>query len=229
MRFVRLTMLGIAVLAIPGMGRTQTLPRPAPGPLRLEVLVARRQLLVLTGTDTLYRARIAVPSGRVFTYAGQTWRFVLPRGLHHVTGKREGPVWVPPTWHYAEVARAEGLRVVPFPLGGVSLHDGSRLLVRDSVIGLTHPGDTTFLALPTDEHVIFDGTIFIPPVETRNRRVEGMLGAYALDLGGGYMIHGTRDLASIGRAVTHGCIRLGDRDLAWVYDRVPIGTPVWVR
>ena len=229
MRAARLTMLGIAVLAVPGVGRTQAVSTPEQAPLRLEVLLARRQLLVLTGADTLYRARIAVPSGRVLTSAGRTWHFVLPRGLRHVTGKRERPVWVPPEWHYAEVARAEGLRVAPLPLGGVTLHDGSRLSVRDSVIGVTPPGDTTFLALPTDEHVIFDGTVFVPPMETRNRRVEGMLGAYALDLGGGYMIHGTQDLSSIGRAVTHGCIRLGDRDLAWVYQRVAIGTPVWVR
>jgi len=209
-----------------GAGR---LPGPRMQPVRLEVLLSRRLLLVLAGADTLYRARIAVPSGRTLTVAGRTWHFTLPRGERRVTAKRERPVWIPPEWHYAEIARAEGLRMAPFPLAGVTLHDGSRLTVRDSVIGVVHRGDTAFLALPTEEHVIFDGTVFIPPMETLNRRVEGMLGAYALDLGGGYMIHGTRDLSSIGRAVTHGCIRLGDRDLAWVYERVAIGTPVWIR
>lgn len=204
-------------------------PDPLASPVTLDVLLSRRVLHVLQGTDTVYRARIATPSGRTLTYAGRTWHFILPRGLRTITAKRERPIWIPPEWHYAEVARAEGLRVAPFPPTGVTLHDGSRLTVRDSMIGLMSSGDTTFLALPTEEHVIFDGMVFIPPMDTRNRRVEGMLGAYALDLGGGYMIHGTRDLSSIGRAVTHGCIRLGDRDLAWIYERVTVGTPVRIR
>ncbi|HEX9564832.1 MAG TPA: L,D-transpeptidase, partial [Gemmatimonadaceae bacterium] len=65
-------------------------------------------------------------------------------------------------------------------------------------------------------------------VGTLNRMIQGELGRYALDLGDGYLIHGTPDPSSIGRAVTHGCIRLGDRDITWLYRHVPVGTPVYI-
>lgn len=43
---------------------------------------------------------------------------------------------------------------------------------------------------------------------------------------GGYGIHGTNNPASIGKAVSHGCIRLYNSDVIGLYDLVPIGTPV---
>ena len=70
--------------------------------------------------------------------------------------------------------------------------------------------------------------MYIPPFVTQNRKVEGELGRYALDLGDGYLIHGTADPKSIGRAVTHGCIRLGDDDIEWLYRNVPRGTTVHI-
>jgi len=51
---------------------------------------------------------------------------------------------------------------------------------------------------------------------------------FALDLGDGYMIHGTPDEKSIGRAITHGCARLGDDDIKWLYEFIPDGTPVFI-
>ena len=41
-----------------------------------------------------------------------------------------------------------------------------------------------------------------------------------------YGIHGTNNLWSIGREATHGCVRLYNRDMRALFDRVPIGTPV---
>ena len=43
---------------------------------------------------------------------------------------------------------------------------------------------------------------------------------------GGYGIHGTNNPNSIGKAVSHGCIRLYNEDVTQLYDLVPIGTPV---
>jgi lipoprotein-anchoring transpeptidase ErfK/SrfK len=66
----------------------------------------------------------------------------------------------------------------------------------------------------------------------------GPYGAYALALsafsekltywpdGGPVAIHGTDDPSSIGRAVSHGCVRLSARDLPRVFSRVELGTPV---
>lgn len=199
-----------------------------PRNVRLEVSVARRRLLVIAGSDTLRRATVAVASGRDFAYAGQLWRFATPRGVHLIKGKRTEPTWRPPDWHYAEVAKNHGLRLKRLQ-GPVRLTDGSRLVIRDSVVGLIAAGDTAFLALPIDEHIVFDQTLFIPPTSTLNRQLRNELGAYALDLGDGYMLHGTWDRTSIGTDATHGCIRVGDEDLAWLYTYVPVGVKVVIR
>ncbi|MFL5575974.1 MAG: L,D-transpeptidase, partial [Gemmatimonadaceae bacterium] len=39
---------------------------------------------------------------------------------------------------------------------------------------------------------------------------------------------GTPDEATVGAAVTHGCVRLRDADISWLYDNVPVGTPVYI-
>jgi lipoprotein-anchoring transpeptidase ErfK/SrfK len=41
-------------------------------------------------------------------------------------------------------------------------------------------------------------------------------------------VHGTDDAASVGRAASHGCIRLSDADVTWLAARLPLGTPVVV-
>ncbi len=57
---------------------------------------------------------------------------------------------------------------------------------------------------------------------------EGTLGEYALELGDGYMIHGTLYTRLLGRSVTHGCIRLGKDDLRRVWSETRYGTPVFI-
>ncbi len=60
-------------------------------------------------------------------------------------------------------------------------------------------------------------------------RIEyGTLGEFALHFGDGYMIHGTLYERLLGRNVSHGCVRLGRDDLRVVYDRAPVGTPIYV-
>jgi L,D-transpeptidase YbiS len=54
------------------------------------------------------------------------------------------------------------------------------------------------------------------------------MGDYALGLGNGYFIHGTLYKRMLGRNVSHGCVRLGDEDLAHLYRNVPIGTRVFI-
>ncbi|MBB6218625.1 LysM repeat protein [Anaerosolibacter carboniphilus] len=43
-----------------------------------------------------------------------------------------------------------------------------------------------------------------------------------------YGIHGTNNPASIGRAVSNGCIRMYNQDVNYVYSLVPIGTEVTI-
>jgi L,D-transpeptidase YbiS len=65
-----------------------------------------------------------------------------------------------------------------------------------------------------------------PPLGARDRRDDFSLGAFALHLGDGYMIHGTVFQSLVGRPVTHGCIRLRDEDLEYVFRTVPLGARV---
>src|SRR5438477_1415508 len=56
------------------------------------------------------------------------------------------------------------------------------------------------------------------------------LGARAMYLGNTiYRIHGTNAPSTIGTAVSSGCFRLVNGDVADLYDRVPVGTKVIVR
>jgi lipoprotein-anchoring transpeptidase ErfK/SrfK len=58
---------------------------------------------------------------------------------------------------------------------------------------------------------------------------ENPLGARALYIGGTmYRIHGTNNAASIGGAVSSGCIRMMNTDVVDLYDRVKVGARVYV-
>ena len=55
------------------------------------------------------------------------------------------------------------------------------------------------------------------------------MGAAALTMRGGeYAIHGTNNPGSIGGFVSHGCIRMYNRDITRLYSLVSVGTPVIV-
>jgi hypothetical protein len=41
-------------------------------------------------------------------------------------------------------------------------------------------------------------------------------------------IHGTGDEPSLGRPASHGCIHLAADDLLPLFDRLPVGTLVWI-
>jgi len=60
------------------------------------------------------------------------------------------------------------------------------------------------------------------------RSFPGVMGKYALRIGGMYAIHGTNDPNSIGRYVTHGCIRVGAKDLEVLFHSVETGTRVYI-
>jgi hypothetical protein len=64
----------------------------------------------------------------------------------------------------------------------------------------------------------------IPPGDPRNP-----LKARFIAIGGGVGFHGTADLASIGQAASHGCIRMRIPDVISLYNRTPVGTPVLIR
>jgi L,D-transpeptidase YbiS len=66
------------------------------------------------------------------------------------------------------------------------------------------------------------------PKKYDDRAEEGVLGDYALGIGNGYFLHGTLYTRLLGRNVTHGCVRIGDADLEYLYKNVPLGTKVYL-
>ena len=66
----------------------------------------------------------------------------------------------------------------------------------------------------------------VPPPDAPLRAEQGKLGKYALDLGERVMIHGTNEPWTIGRKVTHGCIRLPHDMLSLLWKEAEVGTAV---
>lgn len=195
---------------------------------RVVVSLRNRRLYLLEGGDTLLSAPVAVGSGAVLQHEGRAWDFSTPRGRRAVLRKSRDPVWVPPDWHYVELAQRWGWRLARLRPGRSSpLADGSRLVVRGRQVVRIHPGGRREPLLPGEE-IVFDGILFIPPFGTANREVPGELGRYKLDMGDGYLLHGTPHRDSIGDAVTHGCIRLLDSDIELLYAQTPVGTAVYL-
>lgn len=67
-----------------------------------------------------------------------------------------------------------------------------------------------------------------PPADPTERYDDVSLGDYGLYLGDGYIIHGTLFESLLGEPATHGCVRLGAKDLERLYREVPIGAPVFL-
>jgi lipoprotein-anchoring transpeptidase ErfK/SrfK len=196
---------------------------------RVVVDIGDHRLYVIDGADTLRSAPVATAKNTTLTYGGRSWRFETPRGVRTVLAKDKDPVWTPPDWHYAEVATDNGLRLRALERGQVvRLRDGTRLTTKGDEVGVIQPGETEFVPLVLDEHIVFDNTLFVPPVGTKHRTVAGELGHYRLKLGDGYQLHGTPFAKSIGTSATHGCVRLHDEDIEWLYNNVPVGTKVYL-
>ncbi|HYH09404.1 MAG TPA: L,D-transpeptidase [Thermoanaerobaculia bacterium] len=68
----------------------------------------------------------------------------------------------------------------------------------------------------------------VPPPDSPLRKEKGTMGKYALDLGDRVMIHGTNDPKSIGRRVSHGCIRLPNDMLSVLWKEAAVGTEVYI-
>jgi lipoprotein-anchoring transpeptidase ErfK/SrfK len=195
---------------------------------RVLVSTDRRALWLMKKDSVIFAAPVAVGMHEPFTWAGKTYDFKTPLGRRKVIAKQENPLWVPPDWHYFE--KAHELKVTPVQLKPgqvVRLTDSTRIEVRGPQVGRVNVYGNFWPFTPGSE-IIFDKKIFIPPLTSAQRKVPEVLGTHKLEIGDGYLIHGTNEATSIGGAVSHGCVRMYNEDVAWLYERVPIGTPVYL-
>ena len=206
--------------------RNRALATKASG-FRLVVSLQDRHLWAIIGKDTVLSAPAAVAKGTTLEYGKVRMEIRDAARNAHRARKRSGSVWQPPEWLYAETAQENDLKLGHIYAGKpIKLDDGRKLTIMNGVVGVIDSG--TFAELPTDEHIVFDKTLYIPPLGSKNRKVEGELGKYRLNLGDGYLLHGTPYKESIGLAATHGCVRLRDEDIEWLYEHVKVGTKVYI-
>lgn len=189
-----------------------------------------RWLWFVVGRDTLLSAPVAIGIGKDFEYKGKKYRFETPRGRRKVLKKEENPVWTVPEWHYLEKAAHRGLQPVYIKRGEVyPLNDGTWLEVRDGQVGRVNNFGNFWPFTPGIE-IVFDGKIYVPPIDSPQRRVPDALGPVKLDMGDGYLIHGTHyyNKETIGQAASHGCVRMHNEDVERLAQMVEPGTPVFI-
>ena len=188
---------------------------------RIVVSIYDRKLWLIDGTDTLLTAPAGVGMG-VIRKGRASYDFSTPRGRRTVLAREENPVWNPPDWHYHSMAA----RVRQFPAGGIALEDGSRVVHRGNEVGFLRGRE--FEAIPPERPLTFNDILYIPPFGTLNRKIPEVLGKFKLDTGEGILIHGTNDPLAVGFWGTHGCVRLFDDDIQFVFENAPVGTPVYI-
>lgn len=76
-----------------------------------------------------------------------------------------------------------------------------------------------------DWHFIEKG-LRVPAADSSARYFPGEMGDYALYLGDGLAIHGTKVAASVGQASSHGCMRMLDDHIEMIYSLSRVGTKV---
>lgn len=183
----------------------------------ITVSTTENKVYLRRGDKVLHEAVCSTGKGTTLTINGKRMTFNTPIGKFRIRSKETNPLWVPPDWHYVEEARERGMRVV-------HLHRGSsvgslRVVGNNVVNGYGSP-------LPPGELIFVGDAVVIPPVGTRQRQFDKVLGSYRLNLGDGYALHGTQATDQLGRSVSHGCIRLADADIERLYQLTNVGDEV---
>jgi hypothetical protein len=226
---IRTLAAALLLLALaPALAPAPAHAQPAP---RILVSLEQKHLWLVAGADTLFSAPVAIGMNAAFEFEGRVFTFITPRGVRRVIGKEPDPVWTPPDWHYLERAAQMDLEVVRLEMDSRILmeEDSTWIVVQDGQVGRINSYGNFWPFTPGYD-IVFYGKIYVPPFGTPQRRVPDALGPYKLDMGDGYLIHGTNPYTedSIGQAISHGCVRLSNEDLERLYPLVPVGTEVHI-
>lgn len=230
LRIAKILAVAAVLLAFPAsaLAVSQSPPKPVvgTGTIRVPQLVVRaapsNHARVLAKLSEFrpqdYRARYVLAVGEKKIGGKPTWyKIAVPGRPNGRTG------WVP--------ASKVAIRSIPWQL---VVFRGSRViqlwkdrkLVYSNRVAVGAPGMET----PTG---LFYVTARFKPVQAT------YLGAFAFETsaysklsewpGGGVVgLHGWNDPSVLGKAVSHGCIRMSNTTAAFLRDRIPLGTPIRV-
>lgn len=198
----------------------------------------------------VFEAVCSTGKGTTLIDGGRKMVFSTPTGRFKIISKEENPVWVPPDWHYVEEARKKGLKVVRLEPGdtidattggapaperaksfwsrfrGEPESQSARKVLKvtgDTIVEVTNGVERE---LPAGQMIRVGDTVVIPPLGVKQRQFDKVLGSYRLNLGDGYALHGTQQTNQLGQSVTHGCVRLGDKDIEALYNTASVGDEV---
>ena len=195
------------------------------------VSLADNRLWVRDSSIELFTTRVASGSGRTLEREGskEKYKFDTPRGRLTVLSKETSPAWVPPDWHFVEQAGKKKLGILRMKRGQIIQVADGIITTRGSEVIKRHRDGTVQNLTATDgKELVAGGRIIIPPGGTNARRYKEILGTHRLNLGDGYALHGTNAPSTIGRSVSHGCVRLRNEDIETLYRMIPVGTAVYI-
>jgi len=198
------------------------------------VSISDKRLWYRQGDRTIFTTRVATGTGKELVREGPNggvhWKFETPRGRLVVEAKETDPIWVPPDWHYVEMAAKKNFGVVKLGRGQSIPIGGGAVITVDGTDVVTRYPDGHKVPFETHEgqEIVANRNVVIPPYGTNQRKYTGTLGVNRLYLGDGYGIHGTDEPTSIGSAASHGCVRLRNEDIETLFRIVPIGTVVYI-
>jgi hypothetical protein len=195
---------------------------------RLVISTKGRSLWLMKDSTVVFKAPIAVGRTKPLNYKGNQFDFTTPVGKRRVHSKAASPLWVPPDWHYYQIAHDRGVEPVFLKkTSRIRLADSTRIEVRKNEVGRVNRFGN-FWAFTPGKEIMFDGKIFVPPLGSAQRRIPKVLGTHKLDMGNAYLIHGTNEEGKIGEVLSYGCIRMYNEDVAKLYASVPVGTRIYI-
>ncbi|HEY0304369.1 MAG TPA: L,D-transpeptidase, partial [Longimicrobiales bacterium] len=151
--------------------------------MRVLVSTGTRSLWVMQDSQAVFAAPIAVGRSKRLIWDGKEYDFTTPIGKRKVLAKGTMPIWIPPDWHYFEIASERGLIPVQLKKGSkIRLSDSTRIEVRGTEVGRVNQFGNFWPFTPGKE-IIFDGKVFIPPMNSSQRRVPEVLGTHKLEMG----------------------------------------------
>ena len=156
---------------------------------------------------------------------GRRRDFRTPVGKFKIISKEEAPLWKPPDWHYIEIANKTGTDLVRLERGSAIGTADHMLQVSGRDVVEIRNGEVV-RTMPPGEEIWFEGKVVIPPLGTRPREYDKVLGDYRLNLGDGYALHGTQAVSQLGTSASHGCVRLSNDDISRLYRMANVGDEV---